>query len=107
MLNGTVIMKKQTLSALELKQILFDIKDNGPQICVRFRLLGEMWQNNMVKVVNITESRILVNDEIKNKLIAIDLNRVMQFELDHKFKGLDPHFHYDITPYNFTQTNDK
>jgi hypothetical protein len=85
----------------QLKQLLTDIKEHGESVCVRFRSLGEMWQMNMVRVVAITDNRALLNDEVKNKLISIDLNHVMQFEVDHKFKGLEPYFHYDVVPEQF------
>lgn len=91
-------MNRSNFSALELKQYLIDIKEHAPQVCVRFRLLGEMWQTYMLRVVAVTENRVLVNDEYKNKLISIDLNTVMQFEIDNKFKFLQPHFHYEVFP---------
>lgn len=100
---GYEIMKKTTslLSVLQLKQLLIDIKENGHGICVRFRSLGEMWQTNMMRVVAVTDNRVLINDEVSNKLISLDVNHVMQFEVDHKFKGLEPYFHYDVVPDNF------
>jgi hypothetical protein len=100
---GNEIMNKTTsvISVLQLRQLLIDIKENGQGICVRFRSLGEMWQTNMMRVVAVTDNRVLINDEVSNKLISLDLNHVMQFEVDHKFKGLEPYFHYDIIPDSF------
>jgi hypothetical protein len=100
---GNEIMNKTTsvISVLQLKQLLIDIKENGQGVCVRFRSLGEMWQINMVRIVAVTDNRVLVNDEVTNKLISLDMNHVMQFEVDHKFKGLEPYFHYDVIPDNF------
>jgi hypothetical protein len=60
--------------------------------------MGEMWQNSFVRIVSISEGRVLINDEVRNKLVSVDLNRIMQFELDHRFKGYEPHFHYDVGP---------
>ena len=85
-----------SFSVLELKQILIDIKEHGPHVCFRFRLLGNMWQKNFVRIVNISDNRILVNDETTNRLVSIDLNNVVQFEIDHSFKMIDPHFHYNV-----------
>lgn len=96
--EGISQMNRSNFSALELKQYLIDIKEHAPQVSVRFRLLGEMWQNYMLRIVAVTENRVLVNDEYSNKLISIDLNTVMQFEIDNKFKFLQPHFHYEIFP---------
>lgn len=89
-------MNKITISVLELRQVLVDIKEHGHHVCVRFRLMGEMWFQSFTRVVSVTESRVLVNDEGKNKLISVDVNQVIQFEIDHRFKGWEPHFHYDV-----------
>lgn len=89
-------MKRDWLSVLELRQQLIDILEHGPNVCVRFRLLGEMWMVNMMRIVNVTENRVLIHDEIANKLLSIQLDHVMQFEIDNRFKELQPHNHYDI-----------
>lgn len=85
-----------TFSLSHLKQALFDIKEHGPNVCVRFRFIGQMWQPNFVRIVNLTDTRVLVSDEVKNQLISFELNHVMQFEIDHRFKGLEPHNHYNV-----------
>lgn len=94
------IVKETTYSVVHLKQILIDIKEHGQNVCVHFRLIGELWQTNFVRVLNVVDNRVLVNDEAKNKLISIDLSRVIQFEIDHRFKGIEPHNHYDVVPDN-------
>jgi hypothetical protein len=87
-----------TYSFLQLRQILIDILEHAPNVCVRFRLTGELWQTHMVKIVSVTEDRILVRDESISKLISIPIHRIIQFELDNKFKVLQPHFHYEVAP---------
>lgn len=87
---------KTNYSILELKQILIDISEHGPDSLVRFRLLGELWQTRFVRIISLNDGRLLIHDEAVNKLISLDVNQIMQFELDHKFKGIDPHFHYDV-----------
>ena len=42
---------------LELKRLLVDLKEKRPDICVRYRLLGEMWGVNFMRVIHITEKR--------------------------------------------------
>jgi hypothetical protein len=96
--GNEMMNKASTFSALQLKQLLIDIAEHASNVCVRFRLLGEMWQTHMSRVVSVSETRVLINDEIRNKLISIDLNFVMQFEIDNKFKGFQPYFHYEVIP---------
>lgn len=94
MMTNTVLV-----SVLELRRLLVEIKDKRPDICVRFRLIGEMWQNIHYRVVGITEKGAVLNDEHTNKLIFInDITQVMQFEVDQRFQQYQPHYHYDVTP---------
>lgn len=89
---------KILISSLELKRLLVSIVDSKMSISFRYRLLGEMWQPNFIRVLKVTEKGVLLNDDIKNKLIAIhDLSGIMQFELDQTFQNFLPHFHYEVT----------
>lgn len=97
--GAEIIMAKKTLlSATELKRIIIDIKEHGPDTCIRFRLIGEMWQVNMMRIITVTENRVLVHDGIANRLLSIDLNNVMQFEIDTRFQDIQPHYHYEVKP---------
>ena len=85
------------ISVLELKRLLIDLMEKRPDICIRFRLIGEMWLLHFTRVILITETGVIVNDEVSNKLIVVrDLWHVMQFEIDHRFQDFRPHFHYDV-----------
>lgn len=88
--------KESSLSSTKLRQLLIDLKEHGENTCVRYRLLGEMWQTYFMRVVSVSEDRVLLNDETKNKLFSVPLNSIMQIELDHKFKEYQPHNHYSI-----------
>ena len=90
-------VKKTTYTVTHLRQMLIDILEHGQSVCIRFRAIGEMWQTNFVRLVSVTEQRILVNDEVVNKLISLELSKIMQFEIDHRFKGLEPFYHYEVT----------
>jgi hypothetical protein len=96
-LGDDILKNTTTYTLVHLKQLLIDIQEHGQGVCVRFRTIGEMWQPNFVRVVNLSDNRILVNDEVRNKLLIVNLTSVMQFEVDHKFKGIEPHYHYNVT----------
>jgi hypothetical protein len=88
---------KSLISVLELKRLLVDLKQKRPDICFRYRLLGEMWMTNAMRVISVTEKGVLLNDEPTNKLLTIsDLSLIMQFEIDAPFQGFQPHFHYHV-----------
>jgi hypothetical protein len=88
--------KKLTVPVLELRRLLTQIKDRRPDICVRFRRIGEMWQPNMMRVVTVTDTRVMVNDEQNNRLISIAFSTIMQFEIDDRLYDYDRHFHYHV-----------
>jgi hypothetical protein len=91
--------KTHLVPVLELRRLLFELKDLRPDICIRFRLMGEMWQNNHHRVLKLTEKGVALNDGKLNKLIFVqDLNNVMQFEIDQPFQHYQPHFHYTVDP---------
>jgi hypothetical protein len=92
------VRNKNLISVLELKRLLIDLKDKRPDICFRYRLLGEMWVTNCTSVLYVGDRGLLLSDEVSGKLISIsDLSAIMQFELDAPFQGFQPHFHYDVS----------
>jgi hypothetical protein len=89
------------ISTVELKQLLVSLIEHHQNTCFRYRLLGEMWQTGFMRIVNIAEKRVMLNDETRNKLVVIhDLDMIVQFELDAAVYGYQPHFHYDVTSDN-------
>jgi hypothetical protein len=87
------------VAVLELRRLLIELKEHRPDICIRYRLIGQMWAQNFLRVVNITSNGVLLNDETLNKLITIsDLSQIMQFELDKPFQAFQPYFHYTVLP---------
>lgn len=82
---------------IQLRQLLFALKEHRPDICIRYRLMGNMWTTNFLRVIKLTEKGVLLNDEISNKFISItDLSHLIQFELDKPFQSYMPYFHYDV-----------
>jgi hypothetical protein len=91
--------KTNTVPVLEFRRLLYELKDLRPDICVRLRLLGEMWQISHCRVVQLTEKGAVLNDESVNRLLLVtDLSNVIQFELDHNFQNFQAHFHYNVDP---------
>ena len=91
---------KSEVSTIELKQLLTELKEKGSDVHVRFRLIGQMWKPNFLKIVFITARGIVLVDEVDNTLIFItDLTRVIQFEIDAGVSGYQPHHHYQVEPH--------
>ena len=92
-----MIAKAAEVSVLELKLLLVELRDKRPDICIRFRLLGEMWFLHFMRIILITENGVILNNEVSNNLVRItDISNVMQFEIDRTFQNFKPHFHYSI-----------
>jgi hypothetical protein len=90
-------MNDGQVAVLELRRLLYELKDQRPDICVRFRLLGDMWQTSFHHVKSLTERGVILTNESKNETIAImDLREVVQFELDARYQNYHPHNHYSI-----------
>jgi hypothetical protein len=93
-----VTLNKTLISMLELKRLLIDLFEKRPDICVRFRLLGELWGNNFLRVKRVQEKGAVLLDDLQGLVSISDLNFVMQFEIDKSFQGFQPYFHYEVTP---------
>lgn len=83
---------------LELKRLIVDLSEKRPDICIRFRLLGELWGVNFLRVMRIHEKSVVLLDETQGLVSISDLNFVMQFEIDKPFQGFQPYYHYEVTP---------
>lgn len=98
-MDEVITTNNNNVHVLELRRLLHALKDSGPDIGIRFRLIGEMWQSAHLRIFQITEKGVLMRDDHANKVIYIpDLNNVMQFELDQSFQQYQPHFHYSVDP---------
>lgn len=80
---------------------MLDIVDTSPDTNIRFRFIGESWENEFFKIVSVRDNGALVLDHRTMSLISIDLTDVMQFELDERLNGLEAYFHYDVSPASF------
>jgi hypothetical protein len=87
----------KAVTVLELKRLLIELTDKRPDICVRFRLIGEMWFQHFTRIIVVTETGVIINDEVSARLIRVrDLSNVMQFEIDRGFQNFKPHYHYTV-----------
>lgn len=93
-----ITMNKTLISVLELRRLLVDLSEKRPDICIRFRLLGELWGVNFLRVARVNEKGAVLLDEIQGLVSISDLNFIMQFEIDRPFQGFQPYYHYEVTP---------
>jgi hypothetical protein len=93
-----VTMNKTLISVLELRRLMVDLAEKRPDICIRFRFLGELWNVQFMRVMRLGEKGALLFDETDSLVSVSDLNFIMQFEIDKPFQGFQPHYHYEVTP---------
>jgi hypothetical protein len=85
------------VSVLELKKLLILLAENVHTVCFRYRMMGQMWQGNFLRVQEVTEKGVFLRDETENKTILIsDLKWIAQFELDGRLHNYAPNFHYEV-----------
>ena len=77
---------------------MVDLTEKRPDICIRFRLLGELWVIHFLRVMRVTEKGAVLFDEYSGLVSVSDLNFIMQFEIDKPFQGFQPYYHYEVTP---------
>lgn len=88
---------KNQIPILEFKRLLHQLRDLRPDIGIRMRLMGEMWQTNHHNILQLTEKGVALHDvETKRLVIVADLSQVMQFELEQSFQHYEAHFHYSV-----------
>jgi hypothetical protein len=87
----------EMVEVLRFRQLLVALLEHRPDICVRHRLMGKMWETHFMRVIKLTEHGVLLNDETSNKFIHVsDLSQVIQFELDKPFQSYKPYYHYGV-----------
>jgi hypothetical protein len=87
------------ISANELRRLMVTIADSNVEVGLRYRMIGEMWEQNYMTIMKVTDFGLLLNDQVKNRLIVIrDLSQIMQFELDSQFHSFRPNYHYNVNP---------
>jgi hypothetical protein len=98
-------MNNAVVGVLELRRLLFELKDLQPDTMIRFRVLGEMWQMSFCQVVKMTETGVILRDSSDNEFRLIrELNNVMQFELESAFQTYQPLYHYSVQPIKISDT---
>jgi hypothetical protein len=86
------------ISISELKRLLYELHDKHAYTCIRFRLLGEMWQKNFLRIFSINDDTVIFSDETSGRLLKVtDLMSIMQFELDHNFQQFIAYYHYAVS----------
>ena len=93
------MMQQSSTPVLELRRLLFELKDFRPDVGVRFKLIGQTWQTNFSKVIKLTETgAILLDEKVERPYLLPDLIIVMQFELNAPFQQYEPYKQYTISP---------
>jgi hypothetical protein len=88
------------VSVNELKRLLFTIFEGSQPTHIRYRLLGQLWHPNFLRVVKISnDPGVVFYDPSRNTLLSLaDLSSIIQFELDCPLHSFQPNFHYQVTP---------
>lgn len=90
---------KTLVSVNELKRLLFAILEGHFPINIRYRMIGQLWHPNFLRVLKISdESGVVFYDATRNSLLSLaDLSTIIQFEMDCPLHNFQPNFHYQVT----------
>lgn len=90
-------VRKNEVSALELKRLLNELKDRRPDVCVRFRLIGEMWSESFLRVFVVYDDGVLFFNDNNRMITRVSkMENIMQFEIDNNFQNYQAHNHYEV-----------
>jgi len=90
---------KGQILTIELRKLLYEIRDRKPNVCVRFRRIGHMWERDFMQVVDLGDKGVAFYSESIEEFVHVtDLSEIMQFELDVRYMNYEPHFHYEVVP---------
>lgn len=87
---------KNSISVLEFRRLLHEMKDRQADMTIRFRLMGQMWEPFFFSVGALSENGATFLDGSRGLKTIEDLSEVIQFEVDRSFMGYQPHFHYEV-----------
>jgi len=94
--TGTV-RTYSTISLQELRKLVTDLFERDAGVSIRYRLVGEMWYHDFLKIIGVDECGIRLLDEGTDKEIYLpDLATIIQFELDSPFRFFEPHCPYTV-----------
>src|SRR5688572_30484827 len=88
----------KAISITELKRLIHELHDKQAYTGIRFRFLGEMWQQRFLMIFNVYDDQTILFDETTKRLLRLtDLSSIVQFEVDHNFQQYLAHFHYNVS----------
>src|SRR3712207_2330467 len=91
-----------TVSILEVRRLLMELRDRAPHVHIRFRLIGEMWQNFFLQVITVTDTVAILMNPGTKQVSFIEFNKIMQFELESRYQFYHPFNHYHVVPKQLT-----
>jgi hypothetical protein len=89
---------KTDIDFLELKRLLTDILEKRPEISIRYRLIGHLWNNNFFAIKTLVDDDVIFVELSLQKNIRVRIQDIIQIELDGSFQAYRPNFHYTISP---------
>jgi hypothetical protein len=84
------------LDIVELKRLLINLCEKRPDILVRYRLIGQMWQTNFVTIKQVIDDEVIFSDAKGLITKRVHLHDLMQIELEGSFQMYRPYTHYSI-----------
>jgi hypothetical protein len=90
------ILNLAQVSIVALQRLLVELKERKPNVCFRFRVMGEMWHPNFVRIISINDKTVMLLDQQANKLLTVNLSLIVQFEIDIGYQEYSPNFHYTV-----------
>jgi hypothetical protein len=96
--NGSFAEGQQTdIGIIEFKRLLIDLAEKRPDISIRYRQIGHLWNNGFYALKKVLEEDVIFVEPERQMEIRVPIKNIMQIELDGSFQTYRPNFHYTIT----------
>jgi hypothetical protein len=89
---------QQSITHKELRWLLVDIKDLGPDAKVKFRMVQDGWQSKYFAIAHVTESSVILIDQSNHQLKFISFQNVTQFATNKMLNNIPANHHFDVRP---------
>jgi hypothetical protein len=83
-------------SLKKLRWFLVELKDNNPDVRIKFRLKKDGWQSKFYTLAHISDESVVILDNSSNQLKFIGISDITQFAINKNFKSVQAQKFYDI-----------
>jgi hypothetical protein len=88
--------ERLVLSPRQMRWLLVDMKDEHPDLGVKFKIIDHGWQSTFYRMIHVSETHVVLMDEKSNQLKMVSLTEILQFSINRAFKKMAAHSYFQV-----------